>query len=96
MIEVDERLQQCLEAEGYVRMKDCDTGAWFVRGSDAVHFSGYQVIVRSFGYTKCFSLEKARMLGIQMMEKITRMRPRPYDGEEEKNNYDFPKRIRQL
>ena len=96
MIQVDERLEQTLEAEGYVRMKDSDTGAWFVRGADAVHFSGYLVIVRSYGFTKSFPIEKARQLGIQMMEKITRMRPRPCDGKEETHSYDFPQRNRQF
>ena len=90
MRSVDGYLCSQFEQNGYVRVGDNEAGARFVRGSDAVYVSGYMVFVRFGGYTRAFPEDKAKMLGIRMMERecAMRPRPRPFDGKEDTTNYD--------
>ena len=89
MKQIDERIERNLLSEGYVRMNDTEAGAWFCRGTDSVHISGHMVLVRSNGMTKSFPEDKARMLGIRIMERLARKLPRPVSGKEDRTNYDI-------
>ena len=91
MRSVDGRIEGNLTAEGYVRVGDNEVGARFVRGSDAVYVSGHMVFVRSNGHIRAFTEDKAKQLGIRMMEILTRKLPRPFDGKEDMTNYDIRK-----
>ena len=91
MRDVDGYLCSQFEQNGYVRVGDNEAGARFVRGSDAVYVSGGMVIVRVGGHTRAFPEDKARMLGIRMMERECGMRPRIFDYREERTNYDIRK-----
>lgn len=91
MRNVDGYLCSQFEQNGYVRVGDNEAGARFVRGSDTVYVSGHMVFVRFGGYTRAFPEDKAKMLGIRMMERecAMRPRPRPFDGKEDTTNYDI-------
>ena len=91
MREVDGYLCSQFEQAGYVRAGDNEAGARFVRGSDTVYVSGHMVFVRFSGHTRAFPEDKAKMLGIRMMERecAIRPRPRPFDGKEDTTNYDI-------
>ena len=89
--DVDGYLCSQFEQNGYVRVGDNEAGARFVRGSDTVYVSGHMVFVRFGGHTRAFPEDKAKMLGIRMMERecAMRPRPRPFDGKEDTTNYDI-------
>lgn len=89
--DVDGYLCSQFEQNGYVRVGDNEAGARFVRGSDTVYVSGHMVFVRFGGHMKAFPEDKAKMLGIRMMERecAMRPRPRPFDGKEDTTNYDI-------
>lgn len=91
MRNVDGYLCSQLEQNGYVRVGDNEAGARFVRGSDTVYVSGHMVFVRFGGHMRAFPEDKAKMLGIRMMERecAMRPRPRPFDGKEDTTNYDI-------
>ena len=91
MRDVDGYLCSQLEQNGYVRVNDNEAGARFVRGSDSVYVSGHMVFVRVGGHMRAFPEDKAKMLGIRMMERecAMRPRPRPFDGKEDTTNYDI-------
>lgn len=95
MRDVDGYLCSQFEQNGYVRVGDNEAGARFVRGSDAVYVSGYMVFVRFGGFTRAFPVDKAKMLGIRMMERecAMRPRPRPFDGKEDTTNYDIFRKV---
>lgn len=89
--DVDGYLCSQFEQNGYVRVGDNEAGARFVRGSDTVYVSGHMVFVRFGGHMRAFPEDKAKMLGIRMMERecAMRPRPRPFDGKEDTTNYDI-------
>ena len=91
MKNVDGYLCSQFEQNGYVRVGDNEAGARFVRGSDTVYVSGHMVFVRFGGHMRAFPEDKAKMLGIRMMERecAMRPRPRPFDGKEDTTNYDI-------
>ena len=59
------------------------------------YVSGYMVFVRFGGFTRAFPVDKAKMLGIRMMERecAMRPRPRPFDGKEDTTNYDVFRKV---
>lgn len=91
MRNVDGYLCSQFEQNGYVRVGDNEAGARFVRGSDTVYVSGHMIFVRFGGHMRAFPEDKAKMLGIRMMERecAMRPRPRPFDGKEDTTNYDI-------
>lgn len=91
MRNVDGYLCSQFEQNGYVRVGDNEAGARFVRGSDTIYVSGHMVFVRFGGHMRAFPEDKAKMLGIRMMERecAMRPRPRPFDGKEDTTNYDI-------
>lgn len=90
MRKVDPQIEQMAANFGYTRKNDTEAGAWFSRGTDAVLVSGYMVFVRVNGMTRAFPIDKALMLGMNMMERLARMRPQPFSGKEDRTNYSFP------
>lgn len=88
---VDNQIEHNLTSEGYIRVGDTEAGARFVRGSDSVYVSGHMVFVRSNGFTKAFPEDRAKFLGIRMMEIQARKLPRSYNGEEDRTSYDIRK-----
>ena len=88
---IDPQIERNLTENGYVRVNDNEAGARFVKGCDGVYVSGHMVFVRSCGYLRAFSEDKAKHLGIRMMEIQARKLPRPFDGKEDKTNYDIRK-----
>ena len=88
---IDAQIEHNLASEGYIRVSDNEGGARFVRGSDSVYISGHMVIVRSNGFTKAFPEDRAKFLGVRMMEIQARKLSRSYDGKEERTNYDVRK-----
>ena len=92
---IDAQIEHNLTSEGYIRVPDNEAGARFVRGSDSVYVSGHMVFVRINGFTKVFPEDKAKFLGIRMMEIQTRKKPdpRPFDGKEDTTNYDVFRKV---
>lgn len=88
---IDPQIERNLTENGYVRVNDNEAGARFVKGSDSVYVSGHMVFVRSNGFVKAFSEDKARMLGVRMMELQARKLPRSFDGKEDRTSYDIRK-----
>lgn len=88
---IDSQIEKNLTENGYVRVNDNEAGARFVKGSDSVYISGHMVFVRSRGHLRAFFEDKARMLGIRMMEIQAHKILRPFDGKEDTTNYDIRK-----
>ena len=87
---IDPAIEAMCDREGYVRVSDTDVGAKFVRGSDSLIVSGHYVFLSHGGMIRAFPEEKVPMLGLQMMERMTRLRPQQYSGQEDKTNYYLP------
>ena len=87
---IDPTIETMCEREGYVRVSDTDVGAKFVRGSDFLVISGHYVFLGHQGMIRAFPEQKASILGIQMMERLTRLRPQQSSGQEDKTNYYLP------
>ena len=90
MRKVDPTIESMCDREGYVRVSDTDVGAKFVRGSDSIIVSGHFVFMSHQGMIRAFPEEKVPMLGLQMMERLTRLRTQPHSGNEDKTNYYLP------
>ena len=88
---IDSQIEKNLTENGYVRVNDNEAGARFVKGSDCVYVSGHMVFVRSRGHLRAFFEDKARMLGIRMMEIQAHKILRTFDGKEDTTNYDIRK-----
>ena len=86
---IDSQIEKNLTENGYVRVNDNEAGARFLKGSDSVYISGHMVFVRSRGHVKAFFEDKAKMLGIRMMEIQAHKILRPFDGKEDTTNYDI-------
>ena len=88
--QVDPSIEELFDREGFIRVSDTDVGAKYVRGSDSLIVSGHYVFLSHGGMIRAFPEEKVPILGLQMMERLTRFRPQPYSGQEDKTNYYLP------
>ena len=87
---IDPTIEAMCDRGGYVRVSDTDVGAKFVRGSDFLLVSGHYVFLGHQGMSRAFPEEKVPVLGLQMMERMTRLRPQQYSGQEDMTNYYLP------
>lgn len=87
---IDPSLESMFSTEGFVRVGDTDAGVKFVRGSDFLLVSGHYVFLGHQGMIRAFPEDKVPMLGIGMMEKLTRLRVQPHSGREDMTNYYLP------
>ena len=88
--QINPNLETLFSSYGFVRVSDNEAGAKYVRGSDYLLVSGHFVFMSYMGMIRAFPEDKVPMLGIQMMERLTRMNPKAHSGKEDMTNYYMP------
>ena len=86
---VDEQLEDRILNAGYVRTKDCDGSARYVKGDNTALVSGYMVLVRSAGMWRPFSIERALKTGFMLLERLARIIPGKWNEAEDTTNYEL-------
>lgn len=88
--QINPNLESLFSSNGFVRVSDNEAGAKYVRGADYLLVSGHFVFMSHMGMIRAFPEDKVPMLGIQMMERLTRMKVQSHSGKEDMTNYYMP------